>query len=258
MAAAISPWRSQLRSWRAEIPNWRRTSAREYSSFGATRAFYRVSRGRSLLYNKKYLRMIKRRAYDACMGAPRPEPVELHEHAMENLRYIRRTMERAGSFTAVPGIGGMLMGSTALVAAWVAGPAARSGRGWRSGWRTRLAAAIGVAASAGNRAAPGCRALRAGAKIRRRVHARHGGWRAVDGRAFRAWRTALLPGVVAAALWAGRRFGRLELRSASCPDGRLFHGGGRGGALLSPAAGQCASGGGVSADCTLCSVPSLR
>ena len=50
------------------------------------------------------------------MGAPRTEPVELHAHAMENLRYIRRTIERAGSFTAVPGIGGMLMGSTALAA----------------------------------------------------------------------------------------------------------------------------------------------
>ena len=39
---------------------------------------------------------------------------------MDNLRYIRRTIERAGSFTAVPGIGGMLMGSTALAAAWLA------------------------------------------------------------------------------------------------------------------------------------------
>jgi alpha-D-xyloside xylohydrolase len=54
------------------------------------------------------------------MATPRPEPVELHAHAMDNLRYIRETLERAGSFTAVPGIGGMLMGSTALAAAWIA------------------------------------------------------------------------------------------------------------------------------------------
>ncbi|MGB7718637.1 MAG: hypothetical protein WBL65_01980, partial [Bryobacteraceae bacterium] len=67
------------------------------------------------------------------MGAPRPEPVELHEHAMENLRYIRRTMERAGSFTAVPGIGGMLMGSTALAAAWMASGRSRSGA-WLAVW----------------------------------------------------------------------------------------------------------------------------
>ncbi len=39
---------------------------------------------------------------------------------MDNLRFIRSTMERAGSFTAVPGKGGAAMGSIALLAAWVA------------------------------------------------------------------------------------------------------------------------------------------
>lgn len=39
---------------------------------------------------------------------------------MDNLRFIRSTMERAGSFTAVPGKGGMAMGVIALVAAWIA------------------------------------------------------------------------------------------------------------------------------------------
>jgi hypothetical protein len=43
--------------------------------------------------------------------------VSINERALENLRYIRETMERAGSFTAVPGWGGILMGISALLVA---------------------------------------------------------------------------------------------------------------------------------------------
>lgn len=70
----------------------------------------------------------------------------MHAHAIDNLRYIRKTMERAGSFTAVPGIGGMLMGSTALAAAWIAShqPA---GFSWMAIWlgEAFVALAIGLA-----------------------------------------------------------------------------------------------------------------
>ncbi len=48
---------------------------------------------------------------------------------MEDLGFIRRTMENGNAFTAVPGWGGMGMGVTALVAAAVA-----SGRATPEGW----------------------------------------------------------------------------------------------------------------------------
>ena len=48
------------------------------------------------------------------------DPLPIHEHALENLRVIRETMERAGSFTSIPGWGGFFIGITAGGAAVVA------------------------------------------------------------------------------------------------------------------------------------------
>lgn len=48
------------------------------------------------------------------------ELVNLGDRAIDNLRFIRETMERSTHFTAVPGYGGMLMGVTAVVAAYIA------------------------------------------------------------------------------------------------------------------------------------------
>src|SRR5436305_13039366 len=50
----------------------------------------------------------------------REQPVNLGHRAIDNLKNIRETMERSTSFTAVPGYGGMLMGVTAVVAAYMA------------------------------------------------------------------------------------------------------------------------------------------
>jgi len=45
--------------------------------------------------------------------------VSINERAFEHLKYIRETMERAGSFTAVPGWGGILIGVSALLSALI-------------------------------------------------------------------------------------------------------------------------------------------
>ena len=51
---------------------------------------------------------------------PERAPIAMHDRAMDNLRYIRETMERSASFTHVSGIGVVLMGTTALGAATLA------------------------------------------------------------------------------------------------------------------------------------------
>ncbi len=75
------------------------------------------------------------------------EPIPMHAHAMDNLRYIRETMERAGSFTAVPGWGGVAMGATALAASVIAARQATA-RAWLGTWVIEgiLALAIGILA----------------------------------------------------------------------------------------------------------------
>src|SRR5262249_45922135 len=105
--ATITPWRCK--------PLMTGISADSPSTLGSLGVVRSTS-----LCTGKYLKSCPPRYILILMATPRPEPVRIQDHAIDNLRYIRQTIERAGSFTAVPGIGGMLMGSTALAAAWVA------------------------------------------------------------------------------------------------------------------------------------------
>src|SRR6266849_3243793 len=79
-------------------------------------------------------------------------PGALDAHAADNLRYIREARERAGSFTAVPGWGGVAIGVTAVAAAIVA---ARQGtpRAWLGTWLIEALLAMSIAGAAAVRKA---------------------------------------------------------------------------------------------------------
>jgi hypothetical protein len=72
------------------------------------------------------------------------EPRAIHSHAIDDLRFIRDTMARAGQFSAIPGWGGVTMGATAILASAVAGPLAHAER-WIAVWLIEAAVAILIA-----------------------------------------------------------------------------------------------------------------
>src|SRR5215813_10601460 len=85
------------------------------------------------------------------MAAPllslKKDPIPIDARAVDHLRYIRETMERAAEFTAVPGWGGVAMGITAVAAAWLAHRQATP-RAWLAIWLVEAFVAVAIAAPA--------------------------------------------------------------------------------------------------------------
>jgi hypothetical protein len=72
-----------------------------------------------------------------------PDPDPIHRRAAEDLSFIRATMARATPLTAVPGWGGVLMGVTALGAAWAASRVAVPAE-WLAVWLAEAVLALGI------------------------------------------------------------------------------------------------------------------
>jgi hypothetical protein len=68
------------------------------------------------------------------------------QHAEESLQFIRQTMERSSTFTAVPGLGGAGMGAIGLAAAVLAANQSSAER-WLVVWLVAAAVALAVGAT---------------------------------------------------------------------------------------------------------------
>jgi hypothetical protein len=72
------------------------------------------------------------------------EPPALHERAMDNLKYIRETMERATAFTGISGWGQVAIGVTAFVASFLSAQQ-KTFKGWLSVWVAEALIALLIA-----------------------------------------------------------------------------------------------------------------
>ncbi len=96
-----------------------------------------------------------------------PAEVEsVTDHAAESLAFIRHAMERGSTFSAVPGIGGAVMGGIGLGAAAI-GATQPTAERWLAVWLTAAVLALAVGVFAMRRKAARLGAALAGAPARR-------------------------------------------------------------------------------------------
>ena len=74
----------------------------------------------------------------------RNDPPEMQARAMDNLRFIRGMMEQAATFTALSGLGQVLIGATAVAAALIAERQALPWT-WTATWLGEAGIAAGIA-----------------------------------------------------------------------------------------------------------------
>ena len=98
----------------------------------------------------KYLTQLQPVHYYPPMGSihlvipQKDEPPALHERAMDNLKYIRETMERATAFTAISGWGLVAIGVTALAAPLLSAQQ-KTFKGWLTVWVAEAVIALLIA-----------------------------------------------------------------------------------------------------------------
>jgi hypothetical protein len=95
----------------------------------------------------KHLSSEEARLVSSAMSSARPvrrlhpEGPALHGRAADDLAFIRETMERAGTFTAVPGKGGIVMGAIGCAGA-VAATMQATTAAWLAAWLATATAAV--------------------------------------------------------------------------------------------------------------------
>jgi hypothetical protein len=72
------------------------------------------------------------------------EPPALHDRAMDNLKYIRETMERATAFTGISGWGQVAIGVTAIASSFIAAQQ-KSFANWLAVWCAEAIVALLIA-----------------------------------------------------------------------------------------------------------------